>query len=197
MKIFYITLDETAGMEAISLVEHPAVERNFLCFSEQQPLKLELKDDTQYKITGVVALADTPIFRHDNERGDYYIVFTKDTIRAMVDKYAKDGLFNSVNLNHNSEQFTTSFFMVESYIKDSSRGINPAGFEDVPDGSWFVTFKVEDPDLWNEIVNTTHFNGFSLEGVFNLSRYKLTPTKATNKHKQVAQTFEEFVNNFI
>ena len=115
----------------------------------------------------------------------------------MVDKYAKDGLFNSVNLNHNSEQFIHCIFMVESYIKDTARGINPAGFEDVPDGSWFVTFKVEDNNLWDEIVNTNHFNGFSLEGVFNLTQYKLTPTRQSSKNKQVDQSFDQFVNDLL
>lgn len=67
--------------------------------------------------------------------------------------------------------------MVECFIKDSEKGISPTGFEDVPEGSLFCTFKVEDEKLWNEIVNTDHFNGFSLEGVFNLSQYKLTPTR--------------------
>ena len=46
MKIYYITLDDTAGMDAISLVECPAVEKSFLCFSKEQPLKLELADET-------------------------------------------------------------------------------------------------------------------------------------------------------
>jgi hypothetical protein len=115
----------------------------------------------------------------------------------MVDRYAKNGLFNSVNLNHSSEQFIHQIFMVESYIKDSARGITPKEFDDVPDGSWFVTFKVEDEKLWKEIISTDHFNGFSLEGIFNLSRYKLTPTKESQKNKDVEQSFEEFVNNLI
>ena len=197
MKIYYITLDDSEGMGAISLVESPAVEKNFLCFNEQKPLKLEMQDESQHRITGVVALADTPIYRRDDERGEYYIIFTKDTIKAMVDKYAKDGLFNSVNLNHNSEQFVHQVFMVESYIKDTSRGISPEGFEDVSDGSWFVTFKVEDEKLWKEIISTSHFNGFSLEGIFNLSRYKLTPTRESKNNKAVEQSFEEFVDNLL
>lgn len=191
MKIYYINLEEAEGMLAISLVADPAVQRNFYCFNEEKPLKLQLANEAEHKITGVVCLADTPIYRRDNDKGEYYIIFTKETIKAMVDKYAKNGLFNSVNLEHNPNSFVSSVFMVECFIKDSEKGINPIGFEDVPEGSLFCTFKVEDEKLWNEIVNTNHFNGFSLEGVFNLTQYKLTPTKHSSKNDNADLSFAE------
>lgn len=170
-KVFYIHIndgDET-GMNAISLVESPAVERNFLCFEKDNKLKLELHDETQHIITGVVALADTPIYRYNPSLGEYWVVFTKDTIQKMIEKYSRSGLFNSVNLDHDDERFTSSVFMIESYVINKQRNIVPAGFEDVPDGSWICSFKVEDEALWSEIVNTDKFNGFSLQGVFELA----------------------------
>ena len=170
-KVFYIHIndgDET-GMNAISLVESPAVERNFLCFEKDNKLKLELHDETQHIITGVVALADTPIYRYNPSLGEYWVVFTKDTIQKMIEKYSRSGLFNSVNLDHDDERFTSSVFMIESYVINKQRNIVPAGFEDVPDGSWICSFKVEDEALWSEIVNTDKFNGFSLQGIFELA----------------------------
>jgi hypothetical protein len=197
MKIYYINLEEAEGMLAISLVADPAVQRNFYCFNEEKPLKLQLANEAEHKITGVVCLADTPIYRRDNDKGEYYIIFTKETIKAMVDKYAKNGLFNSVNLEHNPENFVNSVFMVECFIKDVDKGISPTGFEDVPNGSLFCTFKVEDEKLWNEIVNTDHFNGFSLEGIFNLSQYKLTPTRQPESNKNAELSFDEEVTSLL
>lgn len=197
MKIYYINLEDVEGMLAISLVADPAVQKNFLCFSEDKPIKLQLANEAEHKVTGVVCLADTPIYRRDDVKGEYYIVFTKETIKAMVDRYAKNGLFNSVNLEHNPENFVNSVFMVECFIKDVDKGISPTGFEDVPNGSLFCTFKVEDEKLWNEIVNTDHFNGFSLEGIFNLSQYKLTPTRQPESNKNAELSFDEEVTSLL
>jgi hypothetical protein len=197
MKIYYINLEDAEGMLAISLVADPAVQKNFLCFSEDKPIKLQLANEAEHKVTGVVCLADTPIYRRDDVKGEYYIVFTKETIKAMVDRYAKNGLFNSVNLEHNPENFVNSVFMVECFIKDVDKGISPTGFEDVPNGSLFCTFKVEDEKLWNEIVNTDHFNGFSLEGIFNLSQYKLTPTRQPESNKNAELSFDEEVTSLL
>jgi hypothetical protein len=197
MKIYYINLEDAEGMLAISLVADPAVQKNFLCFNEDKPIKLQLANEAEHKVTGVVCLADTPIYRRDDVKGEYYIVFTKETIKAMVDRYAKNGLFNSVNLEHNPENFVNSVFMVECFIKDVDKGISPTGFEDVPNGSLFCTFKVEDEKLWNEIVNTDHFNGFSLEGIFNLSQYKLTPTRQPESNKNAELSFDEEVTSLL
>ena len=197
MKIYYINLEDAEGMLAISLVADPAVQKNFLCFSEDKPIKLQLANEAEHKVTGVVCLADTPIYRRDDVKGEYYIVFTKETIKAMVDRYAKNGLFNSVNLEHNPENFVNSVFMVECFIKDVDKGISPTGFEEVPNGSLFCTFKVEDEKLWNEIVNTDHFNGFSLEGIFNLSQYKLTPTRQPESNKNAELSFDEEVTSLL
>lgn len=170
-KLFYIHINDSdeTGMNAISLVESPAVERNFLCFEKENKLKLQLSDESQHIITGVVALADTPIYRYNPSIGEYWVVFTKETIQKMVEKYARQGLFNSVNLDHDDERFTNSVYMIESYIINKQRNIVPVGFEDIPDGSWICSFKVEDEALWSEIINTNKFNGFSLQGVFELS----------------------------
>ena len=170
-KLFYIQVndfDET-GMNAISLVDAPAVEHNFLCFDKENKYKLEFRDEAKHIITGVVALADTPIYRYNPSIGDYWVVFTKDTIQKMIEKYSRSGLFNSVNLEHDGQRFTNSVFMIESYVVNRERNIIPVGFEDIPDGSWICSFKVEDEQLWSEIVNTDKFNGFSLQGKFELN----------------------------
>ena len=106
MKVFYITIDDSVmGIDAISLVQSPAVEHDFLCFSkDEKPVSLKF-DNSKHIITGVVCLADTPIYRYNEKYGEYYVVFTKDTIRKMVEKFAKDGLFASVNLQHDDTKF--------------------------------------------------------------------------------------------
>ena len=168
----------------------PAVKRNLLCFSEdKQPIKFEF-DGAKHIITGVVCLAETPIYRYSERFGEYYIVFTKETIEKMVEKYAKKGLYNSVNLQHNDERFVDGIYMVESYITDKERGISPKEFNDVPDGSWIASFKVENQELWDEIVNGDKLNGFSLQGMFDVS-----PERFDEQKKP--ETFDEWLEQYL
>ena len=163
MKVFYIRVndEDITGIDAISLVDMPAVEKNFLCFSEEkQPVKMKF-DNSKHIITGVVCLADTPIYRYNERMGEYYVVFTKETIEKMVEKFAKMDLFKSVNLQHDDEQFVDGIYMIESYLTNKERGINPIEFAEIPDGSWVCSYKVENEALWGEIINGNKLNGFS------------------------------------
>ena len=153
--------DDVTGMTAVSLVEHPAIEVPFLCF-ETEKQSFQLNNDKRI-ITGPAILADTPIYRNSPSRGEYQVVFTKETIRQIVEKYFKNQLVNKVNLQHNELTFVNSVTMVESLIIDKERGICPNEFKDIPDGSWIVSYKVDDDALWNEIKNGKHLNGFSIE----------------------------------
>lgn len=186
MRVFYITIsDESTGIDAISLVQSPAVEQDFLCFSkDEKPVELKF-DNSKHIITGVVALADTPIYRYNEKYGEYYVVFTKEQIRKMVEKFAKDNLFKSVNLQHDDNQFVDGIYMVESFIVDSARGISPIEFA-VPDGSWIVSYKVENESLWHEIINGNKLNGFSLQGMFQLEEKFM-------KDEPKEETFDEWL----
>lgn len=192
MKVFYIKINDDfeTGIDAISLVDFPAVERNFLCFSKDEK-RVNLKfDASKHVITGVVALADTPIYRYNERMGEYYVVFSKETIVKMVEKFAKMDLFKSVNLQHDDNNFVDGIYMFESYITNKERGINPKEFEDIPDGSWICSFKVENEALWNEIINGDKLNGFSLQGMFELE-------EQFKKQEPKEETFDEWLNNYI
>lgn len=191
MKVYYIKINDLdlTGIDAISLVDVPAVQRNFLCFNEdKQPIKLKF-DNSKHIITGVVCLADTPIYRYSEKYGEYYVVFSKETILKMVEKFARMDLFKSVNLQHDDNKFVDGVFMVESYVTNKERGINPIEFADVPDGSWICSYKVDNEDLWNEIVCGNKLNGFSLQGMFELSVDKFT--------EQKAESFDEWLNQYL
>lgn len=165
------------GMHAISLVEHPAIEIPFLCFNEESH-SFSLNEEKRI-ITGPAILADTPIYRYNQTRGEYYVVFEKETIRQLVEKYSASGLLNSVNLQHDENAFIDSAIMVESIIIDKERGICPNEFKDIPDGSWIVSYKITDETLWNQIKNTEHLNGFSIELLSELE-LKMESNKENN-----------------
>ena len=130
-----------------------------------------IQDEEERIVSGALMLADTPIYRNDGN-GEYYVVFTKDTIKKIAQKYFKKGYQNNVNLMHDSGQVMEGVTMFESWIVDEKRGIKPMkGFEDVNDGSWFGSFKVENDDVW-QMIKEGKVRGFSVEGIFNYMKDK-------------------------
>ena len=157
--------DCETGIDRISLVEMPAVESNFLAFAKDKKQMLFNTNEEQQMITGVLMRADYPIYRNDAELGEYYIQFSKDTIKEMAEKLLFDGHQNWVNIEHIENSDVSGVDMVEIYMKNVEKGINPTGFEEISDGSLFATFKVRNPLVWDCIKNGT-FKGFSVEGMF-------------------------------
>ena len=190
MKLFNIIVndDDLTGMNFISLVESPAVMVDFLKFSKEEPIKMKF-NDLKHIITGVVCLANTPIYRWNKTIGDYYVQFSKDTIEKMMLKYSKMGLNNSVDLQHNGKS-VDGVYMIESFLVNKERGIVPVEFSDVPDGSWICSFKVENESIWNDIISSGTFNGLSLSGQFELE-----PTQFSKQEK--TGEFDELIDSLL
>ena len=162
-------LESNVEVDFVALVDRPAIEKAFLAFNEADKILFAIQDEEERIITGALMLADTPIYRNDGN-GEYYVVFTKDTIKKIAQKYFKKGYQNNVNLQHDSGMVQDGVTMFESWIVDEKRGIMPMkGFEDVKDGSWFGSFKVENDEVWN-LVKEGKVKGFSVEGIFNYSK---------------------------
>jgi len=120
-------------------------------------------DEEQRIVTGPLMIADLPIYRRD-ENGEYYVVFSKDEIKKIVQRFFKKGYQKKVNIEH--DEPTSGVYMYESYIIDRDFGVMPPkGFEDVADGSWFGTFKIDNDKIWKMVKDGT-FKGFSVEGLF-------------------------------
>ena len=189
--IYYIDIndeDET-GLDAISLVQHPAIEVDFLCFNEDTK-KIDFSaDEDKHILTAVALRADHPIYRRNGDY-EYWVIFTKDVIRKLVTKYAKNNLFNSVNIEHNDYSFVKSAYMIESYIVDKARGIVPNEFKDIEDGSWIVSYYIDDESLWDVLKNTDALNGLSVQGLF-----KLVDKQDFSSQKE--QSFEEWLDEYM
>ena len=140
---------------------------------QSEKMSFEIQDEEERIISGPLMLADTPIYRYDSS-GEYYVVFTADTIKKIAQKYFKKGYQSNVNLMHDNGQVVDGVTMFESWIVDEKRGIKPMkGYEDVKDGSWFGSFKVENDDVW-ELVKEGKVKGFSVEGIFNYKSYGIS-----------------------
>lgn len=160
----YIVDEDDFGIQAVALVDDPAVAVNFQCFSKEEPqkMKFSVQDEEKHIVFGVVARADYPMLRLTADGFPYYINFSADTIRLMAQKYLRENKQNQIKLTHNDGTETKDVEMIECFIKDTARGINPVGFEDVADGSLFSSFKVKNEEIWSKIKEGT-FAGFSME----------------------------------
>lgn len=181
--------DEQDGMKRMSLVSSPAVEYGFLKFStERQPVRLSVHDEERRLIYGVLARADMPIYRSD-AMGEYFIVFSRDAIRMMAERYIAEGRANMFNLQHEDGSEVEGVRMVQWFIKDTARGIAPAEFPDVEDGSLFGEFHVLNDEVW-EGIKRGDFRGFSLEGFFGME-----PAEGILSTEKVAEDVKDYINN--
>lgn len=156
-----ILTDEADGLYCMGLVDEPAIEQNWVLMEKKEPVKLSA-DNTKHIIFGPALIPDQPIYRRDTG-GEYYIVFSKETIAQMVENWSKKGLMNEVNLMHDHDLYTDQCTLVELFLKDTERGLNPANYDDLPDGTLFIAYKVQNP-LWGMIESgDLNLNGFSIE----------------------------------
>lgn len=152
--------------------------------------KFAIQDEDEKIISGPLMLADSPIYRSD-DRGEYYVTFTKDTIKQIAQKFFRKGYQNNVNLMHDDGQMLTGLTMFESFITDEKRGIKPmAAFADVPDGSWFGSFKVDNDGAWN-MIKDGKVKGFSIEGVFNYRRQENIDEKSEKLWSQILEILKK------
>lgn len=182
-------LDSDLQVEFLSLVDKPAIEKNFLAFKSQ--LRFNLNEDKRI-ISGPAMLADMLIYRNDPDGlGEYYTMFDKASIMSIVQKFFKKGFVKNFNLMHNTPVDGVTIF--ESFITDEERGLKPMkGFEDAKDGSWFISAKVENDDTWGKI-KSGEVKGFSVEGIFKqipIKMQKLSADIAVEKIKAILASIE-------
>jgi hypothetical protein len=124
-----------------------------------------VQNEEQRLVRGVVMRADFPIYRRDAADREYYVIYHADTIRQMAEKYLAESRQNNVDRNHDGNEIP-GVQMVQYFIKDTSAGIAPEGFDEIADGSLFAEFHVTDDEVWAAI-KAGIFMGFSLEGLFD------------------------------
>ena len=169
--------DEVEGLQAIALVDKPAIGLNYQAFA---PHKFEVIDEDKRIVMGAAMVPDLPIYRRD-ERGEYYAIFKKETIKALVQKLFKENKHTEFNEQHNSFKILDGVYIYQSFITDVELGISaPSGFENVADGTWFIAAKVENDEAWAKVKEEGLLKGFSVEGVFDLEPYKFKKMNKLN-----------------
>jgi len=184
-----INEDEQAQTEVnfIALVDKPAIQKNWQMFKEV-PARFAVDQEKQI-ISGALMIADMPIYRKDEEFGEYYAVFNAATIEKIAIKYYQKGFQSNVNLMHDGDMIVEGATMFESWIVNRELGKMPMkGYEDVSDGSWFGSFKVTNDKVWG-MVKDGLIKGFSVEGLF---QYK--PKKQEMSEEQILAKIQDLLS---
>lgn len=185
LPIYKLTINDNdnTGVDYNAFVDVPAHLKAFVAFGKSLPYQFK---EEQRIVTGVMMSADTLIYRNDPEIGEHQVLFDAKTIKQIVLKFFKNSYGNNVNRMHNENDIVKGATMFESYLIDSKRGVNPPlGFEkqNLKDGTWIASYKVDDDILWNE-VKSGKFRGFSVEGFFDRVKVNI---KTNKKEKQMSE----------
>ena len=164
--------DEKAedGVQAISLVEYPAIEENFVALSSH---KVEFKTVNEEKriIVGLALIPNKKIYRR-NKNYEYNIIFSEDTVKKASELYLKSLKNNSTTLEH--QELTTGVSVIESWIVEDAEmdKSNLYGLNAVK-GSWVVTMKVDNDEVWQDVKDKKYL-GLSIEGMFSDKQQELS-----------------------
>lgn len=165
MKIVELVIDEKdklSGIDAVSVVESPAIEENFIALNKHV---IELKEiDAEKKILmGAALIPDKQIFRRNKDE-EYYIFFSKDTVRKASELFLMNSNQNNATYEH--DQKLKGLSVVESWIIEDSKTDKSRLYNfDLPVGTWMISMKVNNEDVWND-VKLGKVKGFSIEGYF-------------------------------
>ena len=166
MKIIELILDEDQediGVDAISIVESPAIESDFVALKNQE-IKLAEVDKEKKILMGALLIPNKPIYRN-GEEGEYYIYFSKDTIVKASQMFLQNGKQSNSTLEHSKA--LNGLTLVESWIvEDKAKDKTALYGLDVPVGTWMGSVKVNNDDVWQEYILSGKCKGFSIEGFF-------------------------------
>ena len=180
MDIIELILDEDSegltGIEAVSIVEMPAIESDFVTLSEQE-IKLAKIDDEKRLLMGAALIPNKPIFRKNGEN-TFYVYFSEKTVRRASELFFQNSMQNNATLEHEME--INNLTVVESWIvEDTEMDKSKKYGLSVPKGTWIISMKVENEDVWKNYVKTGKVKGFSIEGYFaDKAQIKKPDTKA-------------------
>lgn len=160
--------DDNTGISMVALVSEPAIQTYWMAFNSHNEedkgyFKFNLSEEKRI-ITAPLLIPNLPIYRRDEKTNEeFYVVFDADTIEKIMFKYMRRGKMDEVNIMHDGVKID-DVLMFESALIDSARGNNPS-WNTFADGTWLVSFKVNNDKEWSNI-KEDKYRGFSVEGNF-------------------------------
>ena len=189
LETIYLDIDEESlndGIDAISLVKFPAIEENFIALNEH---KVELKtiDEDKRIVIGLALIPEKDIYRRNGDY-EYYIRFSKDTVRKASELYLKNLKIHNATLEH--EKKTDGVYTIESWIVEDVKKDKSALYGlNATEGSWVVVQRIDNDEVWNDVKNGL-YQGYSIEGYFS---EKAELNLQQEKEKELIEKIKEII----
>ena len=167
MKLFELFIDEElemSGVNALSLVENPAIQSDWVALSDQKKVLLAEVSADKRILMGAALIPDKPIYR-DMGGEEFYIYFSKETVAKAAEMFFKRHNQNNATLEH-SERIEGMTVFESWLVEDPQFDKSKQYGLDVPSGTWMVSMKVDDENIWQDFVKNNKVFGFSIEGQF-------------------------------
>lgn len=187
-----LTVSDTMALDAIAFVAHPAIEENFLAFSQSNIVYVKFDADRQI-VTGPALIPNLDIDRVDPNTGEQYqVFFSEETVAKVALQYLRAHKQDQVNLEHALPASGITLF--ESWLIVDPKNDKAAALGyDLPKGTWMCSFKVTDPQFWQDQIKTGKVKGFSIEGSFVETATKLTFKKGMKRKLSIYKKIKEAI----
>jgi len=151
------------GIDAVSVVDFPAIESNFIALNKEHEIKLAQVDSEKRILMGAALIPNKQIYRKVEE-DEFYVFFSKDTVKKASELFLQNGNQSNATLQHQSK--IDGMTVVESWIIEDEQmdKSKKYGFS-LPVGTWMISMKVENDEIWQK-VKDGEVKGFSIEGFF-------------------------------
>ena len=155
--------EQEDGVFAVSLVERPAIEKDFIALSKHE-VKFKVVDDDKRIIVGFALVPDKKIYRKIQDK-EFNVYFSKDTVRKVSELFMKNLNLNKFTVEH--EHNVTGVNVIESWIVEDPKNDKANLYNLEPKGGeWVMMSKVYNDDVWNDVKQGT-YKGYSIEGRFD------------------------------
>lgn len=173
-------VDDDPGITTVSLVEFPAMEMPMVMFSEDKKnMNFSIQDESKHNILTLIARTDFPVLRVSEDGNPYYVIFTKEVTEKLCQKLMSEGYSQHISVDH-SGKLIQGIQLQEVFLKDTSKGINPTGYEDAAEGSLFGIYHITDEQLWKDCLDGK-FTNVSLESYFTLEKFNKIDNNKNNR----------------
>lgn len=173
------------GVFAISLVDKPAIQEDFIYLSSHE-IELKVTNEEKREVVGIALVPDKKIYRNvDGE--EFNIYFTAQTIEKTNELFMKNLNLNKITSQH--ERDVEGVSVIESWIVEDSKQDKSNIYNlNAPVGSWIVKMKVYNDSEWVRVKNG-EYKGFSIEG-----KYKEAEVKASEQVDDLIKEIENLIN---
>ena len=151
------------GIDAVSLVDSPAIEENFIALNKEYKIEFAEVDSDKRILMGAALIPNKQIYRK-NGKDEFYVFFSEATVKQASELFLKNGNQSNATLEHKAKFDGAT--VVESWIIDNPEmdKSKQYGFS-LPKGTWMISMKIEDENVWKQ-VKDGKYKGFSIEGYF-------------------------------